>query len=93
MNTTEEIVRIAVTGATGALGGQVARLLGDTAHEVVALTRRNADYGRPGGPRTAVRDVDTLVFVSSDGETARLLIHHRNVIDAAIATKISTSSR
>jgi NAD(P)H dehydrogenase (quinone) len=89
MNTTEEIVRIAVTGATGALGGQVARLLGDTAHEVVALTRRNADYDDRAALRTALRDVDTLVFVSSDGETARLLIHHRNVIDAAIATKIS----
>jgi len=82
-------VRIAVTGSTGALGGQVVRLLAATDHEVVGLTRRDADYDDPDALRTALRGVDTLVFVSSDGETARLLIHHRNVIDAAVENEVS----
>jgi len=81
-------VRIAVTGSTGALGGQVVRLLAATDHEVVGLTRRDADYDDPDALRTALRGVDTLVFVSSDGETARMLVHHDNVIRAATDAKV-----
>jgi NAD(P)H dehydrogenase (quinone) len=33
--------------------------------------------------RTALADVDTLVFISSDGEGTKVLTHHLNVIDAA----------
>jgi NAD(P)H dehydrogenase (quinone) len=83
-------MRIAVTGAAGQLGGQVVRLLeavGD--HDLVPLTRRNADYDDPAALRAALRGVDTLVFVSSDGETARLLVHHDNVIRAALDAKVS----
>jgi NAD(P)H dehydrogenase (quinone) len=91
-------LRIAVTGASGRLGSQVARLLAaDQAHEVVLLSRREipsdrrpanastalADYAEPTALRAALHGVDTLVFVSSDGETARVLIHHQNVIRAA----------
>ena len=91
-------MRIAVTGAGGRLGGQVVRLLAaQQAHEVVALSRREipveprwthvsratADYGDPAALRAALRAVDTLVFVSSDGETAQVILHHQNVIRAA----------
>jgi NAD(P)H dehydrogenase (quinone) len=82
-------VRIAVTGAGGALGGQVVRLLDATDHDVVGLTRRHADYDNRTALRVALRGIDTLVFVSSDGETARLLVHHDNVIRAAVDAKVS----
>jgi NAD(P)H dehydrogenase (quinone) len=81
-------VRIAVTGANGALGGQVVRLLSEGEHEVAPLTRRNADYDDPAALRAALDGADTLVFVSSDGETARMLVHHDNVIRAATDAKV-----
>ncbi|MET8354206.1 MULTISPECIES: hypothetical protein [unclassified Micromonospora] len=31
---------------------------------------------------------DTLVFVSSDGEAARVFVHHHNVLDAATRTGV-----
>jgi NAD(P)H dehydrogenase (quinone) len=91
-------VRIAVTGATGMLGAQVVTLLaGDEAHDVVAIGRRQqspdrlpagvtavrADYADLASLRSALLGVDTLVFVSSDGESATVLSHHQNVIRAA----------
>jgi NAD(P)H dehydrogenase (quinone) len=91
-------LRIAVTGAGGQLGGQVVELLAaEEAHQVVAISRREpplapqsrhisvvaADYADPVALRAALRGVDTLVFVSSDGETAKVLIHHQNVVRAA----------
>lgn len=97
-------MRIAVTGAGGRLGGQVARLLAaDQAHQVLALSRREipslrrpanvstalADYGEPESLRAAFRGVDTLVFVSSDGETHQVLVHHQNVIRAAAQSGVS----
>jgi NAD(P)H dehydrogenase (quinone) len=65
-------------------------------HEVVAVSRRGtspaaprvtsavAGYDDPAALRVALRDVDTLVFVSSDGEAVKVLIHHQNVIRAAV---------
>ena len=77
-------MRIAVTGGTGRIGGAAARLLAGTGeHEVLALSSRTAPYDRPAALRSALADVDTLVFVSSDGEAARVIVHHRNVLDAA----------
>jgi NAD(P)H dehydrogenase (quinone) len=91
-------MRIAVTGATGRLGGQVVEILAATGdHQVVAVSRRPAaraapgprlatavaDYADPPALRAALRDVDTLVFVSSDGEAVHVLRHHQNVIQAA----------
>lgn len=88
-------MRIAVTGATGRLGGQIVSLLAaDPACDVVAVCRRMpdelptpvtvaiADYEDPASLCEALRGVDTLVFVSSDGETHRLLHHHHNVVRA-----------
>lgn len=94
-------VRIAVTGATGRIGGQVVELLAAAEeHQVVALSRRppdaarhrhqsplvveaTADYAHLPALRAALRDVDTLVFVSSDGEATNVLHHHQCVIRAA----------
>jgi NAD(P)H dehydrogenase (quinone) len=84
-------LRIAVTGASGRLGGQVVQLLAaEEAHQVVALSRRAAvDYSDPVALRTALRGVDTLVFVSSDGEAARVLLHHQNVVRAAADSDVA----
>ena len=91
-------MRIAVTGANGQLGGQVVRLLAhQQQHDVVALVRRKvreesqtpgvnvaiAEYGDQAALRSALRDVNTLVFISSDGDATKVMLHHQNVIAAA----------
>jgi NAD(P)H dehydrogenase (quinone) len=91
-------MRIAVTGAAGRLGEQVVEMLAATGdHQVVAVSRRPAADAAPGprlaaavadyadlpALRAALRGVDTLVFVSSDGEAVHVLRHHENVIQAA----------
>ena len=76
-------MRIAVTGSTGRIGRRVLQSLADSGHELLGLTRRTAAYDDPAALRDALRGVDTLVFVSSDGEAARVLVHHLNVITAA----------
>lgn len=82
-------MRIAVTGGTGRVGGQVVRLLAaDGRHDVVALSSRTAPYDEPAALRAALAGVDTLVFVSSDGEAARVIVHHQNVLDAALTTGV-----
>jgi len=96
-------MRIAVTGATGRVGGRVVEILVATGdHHVVAVSRRPAARAAPGpllatavadyadlpALRAALRDVDTLVFVSSDGETVHVLRHHENVIQAAADTGV-----
>jgi NAD(P)H dehydrogenase (quinone) len=47
------------------------------------VTAVAADYADPVALRAALRGVDTLVFVSSDGETAKVVLHHQNVVRAA----------
>lgn len=86
---------ILVTGASGAIGGTVVRALARTGREVIGLVRRRsyagpagvahrvADYHDPAALARAFRDVDTLVFVSADGDAARVLLAHRNVVDTA----------
>ena len=91
-------MRIAVTGANGRIGRQVVALLAATQeHQIVALTRPGsapgpqppqvrvaaADYGNATALRVALRDADTLVFVSSDGPVAQVMAHHHNVVQAA----------
>ena len=97
-------MRIAVTGASGQIGSQVVRLLaGEQAHQVVALSRRvlpsgrwpagvsarAADYADLEALSTALRGADTLVFVSSDGPVAQVMVHHHNVIRAARASGVA----
>jgi NAD(P)H dehydrogenase (quinone) len=94
----EGVLRIAVTGASGRIGGQVVRLLAaEQSHQVIALSRRGlpsgrwparvsaraADYADPQALGAALRGAGTLVFVSSDGPVAEVMVHHRNVIRAA----------
>jgi NAD(P)H dehydrogenase (quinone) len=94
-------MRIAVTGASGRIGGQVVRLLAAQAeHEVVALTRRPAqwpnnqvstaiaDYEDRPALRAALSGAGTLVLISSDGPAVRVLMHHQNVIEAAAAAGV-----
>lgn len=73
-----------MTGASGRVGGQVVDLLrAERSHEVVALVRPGVDYADPWSLRTALAGVDVLVFVSSDGHAATVMLHHVNVVDAA----------
>jgi NAD(P)H dehydrogenase (quinone) len=49
---------------------------------------RAADYADPEALGTALRGADTLVFVSSDGPVAQVMVHHHNVIRAARANGV-----
>jgi NAD(P)H dehydrogenase (quinone) len=97
-------MRIAVTGASGQIGGQVVRLLAaEQTHQVIALSRRvlpsgrwpagvttrAADYAEPQALSTVLRGADVLVFVSSDGPVAQVVVHHHNVIRAARASGVA----
>ena len=79
-------MRIAVTGATGRLGRQVVERLGDA--DVVRLSSANANYDDPQALRRAMPGADKLVFISSDGEAVKVLLHHQNVIAAAIEARV-----
>jgi NAD(P)H dehydrogenase (quinone) len=94
-------MRIAVTGATGSIGGQVVDLLSaDGEHDVVAISRSapppqhpkvrsvSADYDDQPTLRRALRGAETLVFVSSDGNAVHVLVHHENVIRAAVESGV-----
>jgi len=96
-------LRIAVTGASGRIGGQVVDLLAaGRDHDIVAISRRAAirasspavrvavaDYDDRSALHAALRDVNTLVFISSDGEAWKVLVHHQNVIAAAARAGVS----
>jgi NAD(P)H dehydrogenase (quinone) len=97
-------MRIAVTGASGRIGGQVMRLLAaDRTRHVVALSRQPrpgalqapnvswavVDYSDLDALRAALPGVDTLVFVSSDGPVAQVMVHHHNVIRAAADSDVA----
>jgi NAD(P)H dehydrogenase (quinone) len=79
------VTRIAVTGSTGRIGGRVAEILRAAGGcDVVGLSSRTAPYDDPQALRRALTGVDTLVFVSGDGEAARMVVQHRNVVEAAV---------
>ncbi|MFI2364257.1 NmrA family NAD(P)-binding protein [Promicromonospora sp. NPDC019610] len=48
------------------------------------VTAVGADYDEPGSLVAALGGVDVLVFVSGDGEAARMLVQHQNVVRAAV---------
>ncbi|MDA1359036.1 NAD(P)H-binding protein [Glycomyces luteolus] len=88
---------IGITGATGGVGSGVIRhLLAAGREDLVALARRpeavapgitarRADYDDPESLNEALRGLDTLVMVSSDGTAETMTRHHRNVIAACPA--------
>jgi NAD(P)H dehydrogenase (quinone) len=57
-------------------------------HDVVGLTRKTAPYEDVAALRRALSGVDTLVFVSSDGEAAKIILHHQNVLEAAVSAGV-----
>jgi NAD(P)H dehydrogenase (quinone) len=96
-------MQIAVTGAGGRLGGQVVRLLAARGHDVVAVVRRPtafdataaavrvryADYADVTALTQALTGVHVLVLVSSDGEAAKVLLHHENLVHAAVRADVA----
>ena len=98
------MLRVAVTGARGNVGKLVVDLLAnDNGREVVAVARqpqsenelrRNvrwvvANYSDFAALRKAFEGVETLALISSDGDAASVLMHHRNIIEAAVQTGVS----
>ncbi|HEY6709480.1 MAG TPA: SDR family oxidoreductase [Actinomycetota bacterium] len=87
---------IAVTGATGGLGGRVARRLAERgvgqrlvvrdpsrAPEVAGAEVAAGGYDDPGGLRRAFEGAATLFMVSASEDPDRLRLH-ANVVDAAV---------
>jgi NAD(P)H dehydrogenase (quinone) len=93
---------IAVTGATGGLGGRVAarlaehgvpqRLLVRDAARAPDLPRADVvtfgGYDDPGGLRAALDGVDTLLLVSAAEHPDRVSLHRR-AVDAAVAAGVA----
>lgn len=93
--------RIAITGATGALGGAVARNLGETSTPQRLIVRDpsrapqvpNAEvavargYDDATGMRAALQGCDTLLLVSGR-ESERRVAEHRLAIDAAVGAGV-----
>jgi len=94
---------IAVTGATGGIGGRVARRLASVAPETPtrllcrdpsrlpevegAVVAPPAAYGDPDGMRRAIGPADTLLLVSAR-ESADRVGEHRSAVDAAVAAGV-----
>ncbi|RHW26599.1 SDR family NAD(P)-dependent oxidoreductase [Nocardioides immobilis] len=88
---------IAITGATGALGGQVARLLADQSPTLVVRDPsrapdvggevRQASYDDRAAAELALAGVDTLLLVSA-AESATRRQQHRTMVEAAAAAGV-----
>jgi uncharacterized protein YbjT (DUF2867 family) len=86
---------IAVTGATGAIGGRVARTLSERGAELRLVVRdpgrapdlgadiRQASYDDLEAMRTALTGVHTFFFVSASEDADRVRLH-TGVVDAAV---------
>jgi NAD(P)H dehydrogenase (quinone) len=89
-------MKIGITGATGQLGRIVVNKLKEkvTADSIIALVRssskaanlgveaREADYEKPETLESALKNIDTLLLISSS-EVGKRATQHQNVIDAA----------
>ena len=91
---------IAITGATGALGSRVARLLADRGHPLRLLVRDAgraprveaevatiSDYSDGEAARAGLGGCDTMLLVSAR-ESADRIIEHGSMIDAATAAGV-----
>ncbi|UTW61589.1 NAD(P)H-binding protein [bacterium SCSIO 12741] len=89
-------MKIAVTAASGQLGGSIVReLLQNGKHEVVAVARtpekvdmpgvevRKGDYAQPTDWPEALKEVDAVLIVSANGEPGQRIGWHRNIIEGA----------
>ena len=89
-------MKIGITGATGQLGRIVVNKLKEkvSANSIIALVRsiskaenlgvstREADYEKPETLESALKNIDTLLLISSS-EVGKRATQHQNVIDAA----------
>lgn len=91
----------AVTGASGGIGGRVARRLADAGAEQVLLVRnparapgiasaavRVAEYGDFEAMRSALHGTSTLLLVSASEHPDRVALH-RTAVDAAVAAGVT----
>lgn len=91
----------AVTGASGGIGGRVARLLADAGAQQVLVVRnparapliaaagvRVASYDQPRAMREALAGTTTLFLVSASEHPDRVQ-QHRQAVDAAVAAGVS----
>jgi len=88
---------IAITGATGALGGEVARLLADLSPRLVVRDPsrapdvggdvRQASYDDRAAAEAALDGVTTLLLVSA-AESATRREQHRTMVEAAVAAGV-----
>ena len=95
------MARIAVTGATGVVGGAVARLLSDRglATRLVVRqparapslahseVRRASSYGAADEMRAALEGCDTLCLIPAE-ESADRVTQHKTAVDAAVAAGV-----
>ncbi|GIF17956.1 NAD(P)-dependent oxidoreductase [Paractinoplanes tereljensis] len=87
--------KIGISGATGRLGGRVARLVGGTPRLLVRDASRApegadvavADYADGDAVRKALEGVDTVLMVSA-AETLGRVAQHRSFVDAAAAAGV-----
>ena len=95
-------MKIAVTAATGNLGGAIVKsLLKHPSHpEVIGISRnpskisqpiieyRMGDYSDKSSYQTAFKDIDAVLLVSGMDEPSKRVQQHRNVIEAAIESGV-----
>src|SRR5512139_2355931 len=94
------MTQLGITGATGGLGGRIARRLADRgvaqrlvvrdaakAPDLPLATVAVAEYGDADAMRTALAGVDTLLLVSAT-ESVDRLDRHFSAVDAAAAAGV-----
>ena len=75
---------IAITGATGSIGGALFRQLSEAGADVRPISRADASYADTAGLTAALQGTDT-VFLVSGRESAHRLLEHESAVDAIVA--------